>query len=710
MNKKRLYQDPFMYFSFRFPLILCFISFLHLSTFAQVDPNNIEIVRDQWGVPHIYGKTDKETAFGLAWAHSEDNFQTIQETFLPSINKLGSHLGKDGATLDYIVQALRCREVAESQFGNLSKEVVAVIEGYLEGINAYAKAYPDEVLVKNSFPMSVMDYLTGYNMVIHFFSDSGDILGDLIGDKIAYNDTLFKENVSDKTIGSNAFMIRKEKTTDNKTYLNVNTHQPLDGPFSWYEAHLVSEEGWNMLGSLFPGSPFPFIGTNEHLGWTHTYNYPDLIDVYQLEMHPKRKNLYRFDNEWVELEGSKAKLKVKLFLGMKISVKKKLYWSEHGPVIKNKTGFFAFHSNAMENISSIDQWYQMNKATNFDEFKSALEMCGLPRFNVAYADREDNIFFLSGGRIPIRTGEFDWTGILPGNTSKAITKGYHVMQDLPQILNPPHGYLFNTNNSPFNAAHPSDNLDERNFDPTLGFREEENNRSARFMELIEEYPTIDYESFQEIKYDQQYPDSLLCPFQLNEIFDLDANKYPKIKDLILLIQSWDHKANIENKAAAQWSILFKKLVKRTKKEGLYHATSLPESLLVEEIENTQNYLLKHYTRIDITLADHQKHARGDKEMPISGLLDMIAAINSTPLKNGQMKATSGESYIMLVRYSDEAVEIETVVPYGESSDPESPHYTDQMEMYVNHRRKTMSLDKETVYKQAVQVYHPTKKL
>lgn len=695
-----------MTITFRILLFLAASFSLDFTAFSQVDPNNIEIVRDQWGVPHIYGKTDKETAFGLAWAHSEDNFKTIQETFLPSVNKLASIRGKEGATLDYIVQVLRCRQTAESQFQYLSKEVVAVIEGYVSGINAYAAAHPEEVLVESSFPMSIMDYLTGYNMVIHFFSDSGDILRDLISNEISYDDSLFEENVSDKPIGSNAFAIRREKTEDNKTYLNVNTHQPLDGPFSWYEAHVVSDEGWNMLGSLYAGSPFPLIGTNEHLGWTHTYNYPDLIDVYQLEMHPKKKNTYKFDGEWKELETSTAKLKVKAIFGMKITVKKDLYWSIHGPVIKNKSGYFAFHSNALENISSIDQWYQMNKSTNLEEFQSALKMCALPRFSVTYADRKDNIFFLSGGRIPIRTGDFDWLGVLPGNTSKTITNGYHPVEDLPQILNPSHNYLFNTNNTPFNAAHPDDNLLESDYDPTLNFRDGENNRSARFMELIAQYPTLNYEEFLRIKYDQQYPDSLLCSFQLNGVFDLNPSEYPHIKELLEIIQRWDRKATIDNTSAAQWSILFKKLVERTKADGLYHSSYLPPELLIEEIEATQNYLLKYFGRIDIKLADYQIHARGDTQMPISGLVDMIAATNSVPADDGKVRAISGDSYIMLVRYSDDAVEIETVLPFGESSRPESPHFTDQMEMYLKHERKKMTLDKEAIYQNAVKVYHP----
>ncbi len=352
---KSIFLFVFVFFSYR--------------SFSQVNPNNIDIVRDKFGVPHIFGITDKETAYGLAWAHSEDNFKTIQETFLPAISRLGSHSGKQGIVLDYIVQLLRCRDVAQLQYHKLSKEVIEVVEGYVEGINAYAKSNPKEVLVKRSFPISVMDYLTGYNMVLHFFSDSGDMLSALFNNQVKPLNELTGVDVIDKSIGSNAFAISKKKTTDGKTYLNVNTHQPLEGPFSWYEAHMVSQQGWNMLGSLFPGSPFPLIGTNENLGWCHTYNYPDLIDVYQLEMHPKKKNRYKYDDKWLKLEKSKAKLKLRIFWGIKIPIRKKLLWCVYGPVIKNKSGYFSFHSNALENISSIDQWYKMNKAKKWEEFK-----------------------------------------------------------------------------------------------------------------------------------------------------------------------------------------------------------------------------------------------------------------------------------------------------------------------------------------------------
>ena len=145
------------------------------------------------------------------------------------------------------------------------------------------------------------------------------------------------------------------------------------------------------------------IGTNEHLGWTHTYNYPDLTDLYELKINPKNKNQYWLDGKWVSFENASVKLKMKTKLGLKLGVKRKLQWSVFGPVIKNKKGTYAFYSNAFENISSIDQWYKMGKASSWKEFESALKMMSVPRFNLMYADREDSIFCMSIARVPERS-------------------------------------------------------------------------------------------------------------------------------------------------------------------------------------------------------------------------------------------------------------------------------------------------------------------
>ena len=140
-------------------LSIFFFLFAFLSFNAQLNPDSIEIVRGEYGTPHIFAKTDKEVAFGLAWAHAEDDFKTIQETFLPSKSMMGRYIGKEGVQLDYISQLLKCEQLVNKEIDNLSPEVLQVIEGYVQGLNAFAKKFPDQVLVKKSFPMTSKEYL-----------------------------------------------------------------------------------------------------------------------------------------------------------------------------------------------------------------------------------------------------------------------------------------------------------------------------------------------------------------------------------------------------------------------------------------------------------------------------------------------------------------------------------------------------------------------
>lgn len=668
------------------------------SIYGQINVEQIDIYRDVYGVPHIYANSDKNAAYGLAWAHAEDDFETIQHTFLPSKGLMGLHSGKEGVIMDYLVSLLRCRQTAEKHVSQLSPEVLEVIEGYVAGINAFAKAFPSKVLVKNSFPMTVLDYLTGYNLVIHFFSDTGDMLGALLSNSNKSVD----EELEEKTIGSNAFAFSRSIMKHNKTVLNVNTHQPLEGPFSWYEAHLNSDEGWNLLGGLFPGSPFPMIGTNEHLGWTHTYNYPDLTDLYELKINPKNKNQYWLDGEWGSFEKTSVKLKMKTKLGLKISVKRKLLWSVFGPVIKNKKGTYAFYSNAFENIGSIDQWYKMGKASNWNEFESALKMMLVPRFNLMYADREDSIFWMSIGRVPERPVNGDRiNGVMKGERSEIFQKNYLSYESLPKLLNPAHGYLFNTNNSPFNSAHKDDNLKSEDFeDFQFGFKESENNRSQRFMDLKEKKETLSMNDFFDIKYDIQYPDSLWTPSGANIVFGIDKDAYPHLSEVIAPIHNWNKRADTLNVGAAQWAIYYQNFLDLSSK-GYEPLKRMEEALLA-----AKKHLKKHFGRYDIALRDYQVHHRGNKRLAVPGLTDMIAAMTSKPFENGKAKPIHGESYIMIIQYTNDNVEIETVMPYGNSRNSDGENYTDQMEMYAKQERKKMTLDKAEVISKAIRHYHP----
>ena len=242
---------------------------------AQINPDNITIARDSFGVPHIFAPTDAEVAYGLAWAHAEDDFATLQLMILSGKAKMASALGKKGAQADYVVNLLRCRQLVEDQWNTLSPDFIALVNGYVQGLNAYAKAHPKEVTYKKAFPFNNKEYLTAGLFSLSIFCGVDRTLPKILGGNIGTIPGFSSE-------GSNAFAFHPSKTTTGEAFLAINAHQPVEGPVAFYEAHLQSEQGWNILGGLFPGACLVFHGTNENLGWAHTVNSPDIIDVYQL--------------------------------------------------------------------------------------------------------------------------------------------------------------------------------------------------------------------------------------------------------------------------------------------------------------------------------------------------------------------------------------------------------------------------------------------
>ncbi|HSN59328.1 MAG TPA: penicillin acylase family protein, partial [Ferruginibacter sp.] len=520
--------------------IFIFLVFFSLSqlVFSQtkIDPAKIEIVRDSFGVPHIFAKTDAEVAYGLAWAHAEDDFETIQLGFLSGKSMLGLHKGKAGAQIDYIAYLLRCQQTAKEKYeSDISADYKKVLEGYCQGFNAYAKANPKEVLVKNLLPLVPTDMIAYSILQLSISSGTDKALAQIYNGSVA---TL--SNFSSG--GSNAYAFNSKKTIDGNTYLNINPHQPLDGPVSWYEAHLCSEEGWNITGALFACTPSILLGNNENLGWAHTVNYPDKLDIYQLEINPANKLQYKLDNEWINLEAKTVKLKVKA-AGIAIGVKRKIYWSKYGPTMITKKGTFSIRTAAFFEVRGLEQWYRMNKASNFSSFYAALKMEALPGYNVMYADRFDTIFYMSNGKIPIRNKAYNWKGTLPGNTSNTLWNSYHPIEDLPHYINPGSGYLFNSNHSPFNASAKENNLNVNNFDATMGYETWENNRSIRFMDLLKPMEKISYNNFKAVKFDRQLPDKLrYIGTNVDTLFMLSQKDFPAGMDIITTLNTWDKKA------------------------------------------------------------------------------------------------------------------------------------------------------------------------
>jgi len=667
---------------------------------TQIIPTEVEIVRDAYGVPHIFAKTDAQVAYGLAWVHAEDDFKTIQIAYLAGNNLLSNYLGNAGLGADFVAQFIGSDALFEERYeSEISPEYKKIIRAYAQGLNRYAETHPEEVLVNELFPITEKEMMR-YAQLQLFISSKGDQwVSKIVNNQL---DFTFPKEKAPK--GSNTFAFNSAKTKDKNTYLAINTHQPLDGPVSWYEAHLCSEEGTNILGALFAGSPNILIGANEYLAWAHTVNQPDKTDVFALEMHPKNKLSYRVDDTYLTLEKRKAQLQISL-LGIPIKIQKKYYQSIYGPTLKNKSGFYAVRTPALFEIRALEQWWRMNKAKNFSEFYKILKMKALPGYNIGYADRNDTIFYISNGLLPKRAKGYDWENVVPGNTRKTLWTTTYDIEELPQVLQPSSGYVYNANHTPFRSSGQKDNPIQENFDEAMGFETYDNNRSTRLKELIDQYDRLDYKDFKTIKYDHQYPNPYTFSWMnINYLDRLDSSLYPDIAVLIERLQTWDRKAAATSLGAGTFAVFYNEL--RPFYRKVPEPKTIPATFIVQALRNTKKYLLKHFNTTEVTLGEYQKLVRGTKELPIFGLPDVITAMAARPHKEGKVKVVSGESYIELVRFTPEGPEIESVISYGSSDHPDSPHYSDQMELYAQFKTKKMTLDKETVYKEAQRIYNP----
>ena len=683
---------------FRLPLAICCL--MYSMIYGQINPDLIDIVRDAYGVPHIFAVTDAEVSYGLAWAHAEDDFKTIQQGYLAGNNMLSKNIGNTGLGADFIAQFIGSEELFNDRYENeISDEYKKVVNGYAAGLNSYATSHPEEVLVNALFPITPKKMMR-YAQLQLFISSKGDQWVQ----RIVNNQLTYDFKVEETPKGSNTFAFNSNKTKDGSTYLAINTHQPLDGPVSWYEAHLCSEEGTNILGALFAGTPSILIGANENLAWAHTVNQPDKTDVFALEMHPKEKLKYRVDDKYLNLEQKKATLQFRI-LGIPFKISKKFYKSIYGPTLKNKSGYYSVRTPTLYEIRGLEQWWRMNKASNFTEFYNALKMKALPGYNIGYADKNDTIFYISNGLIPKRAKGYNWADVVPGNTLKTLWKETYDIEDLPQVLQPMSGYIYNANHTPFKSSAEDDNPDKTQFETAMGFETYDNNRSTRLKTLIDQYEKIDYSDFKTIKYDTQYPKPYAFSWMdINYLERLEAENYPNLKVLIERLQQWDRKAIATSLGAGTFAVFYDQL--RPFYQDLPAPKIFPPSILLKALKKTKAYLLKHFDSLEVSLGDYQKLVRGPKELPIFGLPDVITSMASRPFKDGKVKVVSGESYIELVRFSDKGTEIESVISYGSSDDPESPHYNDQMELYAGFKTKKMSLNKKTVYDSAKKIYHP----
>jgi len=709
--------------SFRALIAVSILTALCVSAFAEDPKYDVRVLRDTWGIPHVFGKTDPDTAYGLAYAHCEDDFKTIQEAFIAGRALGGVNGGPDAAAIDYVVHLLGVWDLVNAKYDtDLSPETRALCEAYAAGVNRYAEQHPDQVIMPEVMPMTGKDVVAGFVFKGPFFFGLDNAILELFGDErkreislkraaLDFDDAEAFALAGDflrkgEEIGSNTIGVSNKRSADGGTYLAINSHQPYTGPVAWYEAHLVSEDGWDMYGGLFPGMPVIAHGHNRHLGWAHTVNGPDLVDVYVLEMNPDNPDQYKFDGKWLDLEKKEVTLKAKLSESSKMTmnVRREVLRSVHGPVVRAKHGVYAIRYAGMGDIRQVEQWYRMNKAKSMDEWMDAVRMQANASLNIGYADDKGNILYLYNAKMPLRVAGYDYRQYLPGDTSELVWDEFLPFDDLPMVLNPPSGFFQNCNATPFHATVGPGNPDPETFAPEMGIEKHQSNRSLRALELFSADESITWDEFLNYKYDMHYSkDSTMAQSIAALVAYADANPSAVDKDAIALLRGWNLECRPDSTAAALAVMTVNGLVK-----GFNDGVPTGEAL-AKQLSATMDQLKTHFGRIDPPWSEVNRVVHGPADHGIGGGPDILHAVyGKKDEATGRLHGQAGDTLVIMARW-DKAGQVhsEAIHQFGSATSIESsPHYADQVPLFVERKLRPVWLDEAEIRKNLEREYRP----
>jgi penicillin amidase/acyl-homoserine-lactone acylase len=623
---------------------------------------DVVIRRDTWGVPHILGGTDADAAYGLAYAHAEDDWATFQEAILTSRGRLASLKGPGELNNDWMFELMDVPALVEARYErDLPREVRAIVEAYAEGLNRYGAAHPDKVL-PGLLPVTGKDLVAGTVFRGPTFYGLDDVFVQVISGKLP----------AEKHVGSNAVAVAPSRSADGHTRLLYNSHQPFTGPYAWYEAVVQSREGWHVAGGFFPGAPFLLGGHNERVGWGATVNRPDLADIYRLTMNPANPDQYRLDGRWRTLEKRFVDIPVKQADGTVKPVRKEILRSAHGPAIRNAQGVFAIRYPTQGGVRQLLVNYRMNKARNMADFQAAMRLQALPSINYIYADADGQIGFIHNGLYGNRKDGPDWKGVVPGDRSDLIWADLRPFEQTPQIWNPKSGWVFNANNDPFFATSPEDDLKRNAYPASMGFQTDMTNRAHRALEVYGPDRSITAEEFDRYKYDLNYSVKSDTQAFVTKILAADSSADPELAAIQGVLRSWDRSTDVGNRGAALPALTW-----------LFMRLPGNEDPM-KAVKAAAGHLKRNFGRIDPQWGEVNRMRRGKVDLPIDGGPDIFRAIYGRPDRDGRLNAFIGDTYVMFVDWDPNGkVSSRSIHQYGAATlDETSPHYADQAPLFA----------------------------
>lgn len=690
--------------------------------------SNVTIIRDDFGVPHIYGKTDADAVFGLLYAQSEDDFNRVERNYIWATGRLAEVLGEEAIYSDLRARLYMTVDEAKAAYAGAPDWLKELCVAFADGVNYYLHTHPE---VKPKL-------LTYFEPWMPMFFSEGSIGGDieqipLQGIKAFYGEqrSLTYSPLADNPIdpyeeprGSNGFAIAGEHTASGDAMLLINPHTSF---FFRGEVHVVSEEGLNAYGAVTWGQFFVYQGFNENTGWMHTSTYVDFIDEFVEDIQEQDgKLIYRYGDELRPVEVSSVTLKYATDSGMAERTFP-MYHTHHGPVTHQVNDDWVVTKINWDPVNALRQSFTRTKLANYEQFREMMDIRTNSSNNTVFADSSGNIAYFHGNFVPKRDIQFDYSQPVDGSNPSTDWNGLHTVDEVITVHNPANGWIQNANSTPFTSA--AEYSPKREDYPVYMAPDPENYRAIHAQRVLANINDLTLDGLIDIAYDSALPAfEVLIPSVLKAYDESDQEYVEQLDGAINVLRSWDFTVSLDSVALTLAHFYATNYLASdqlpTGLKGIaaieYMANDSSYSERLALFESTVNQLqaelgdwttpwgeVNRYQRLD---GEIQQNFDDDQpSIPVGMASGRWGALASYGARRGvnthRIYGTSGNSFVAVVEFG-EKVKAKTMLAGGQSGDPTSPHFDDQAQRYADRQFKPVAYYRQDVEARAKKTYHP----
>jgi acyl-homoserine-lactone acylase len=704
----------------------------------QKQAQQVTIIRDNFGIPHIYGKSDADAVFGLMYAQCEDDFKRVEMNYIDKLGRLSEIEGEKELSWDLLNRILFDSAEAVNDYNNAAPWMKQLCNAFADGINYYLHKNTNTkpALIKRFKPWYPFLWTDGSINAINtaditdkefsrFYFESMDLS---MGKKL---------NPEEIPTGSNGFAFAPKITASGNAMLYINPHVTF---YFRPEVHMASEQGLNVYGAVTWGQFFIYQGFNEHCGWMHTSSGVDAGDTYIEKLSKKNKGwIYQYENGTRAVKEKKINLKYLSDDGSLSTKTITVLFTHHGPIMANRKGQVLSLRADNRIANGLVQCWQRTKAMGFADFKKTLDLKGNISNNTVYADAQGNIAYWHGNRIPVRDKKYDWTKAVDGSIAATEWKGQHAIGETVQSINPPNGWLQNCNSTPYTVA--GINSPKKNNYPAYMAPDGENFRGINAVRVLDREKSYTIDKVIAAGYDsylaafKKLVPALVTAFEKN--ISATDTLYAKLLEPVRTLKNWDMRSNVNSVAttlAIEWGQkLIPKISKTVSQDEYEYLDQVAKTEKFAAIANPQDLLqplaaviyelnnkfgtwqvpwgdINRFQRISGDI--DQKYDDAKPSVPVgfaSSTWGMLPSYSANYFPGTKKRyGVNGNSFIAAVEFGKK-VQAKSLLAGGQSGDPNSPHFKDQLEMYSKGEFKDVLFYKEDVLKHAKRTYHPGEK-